>query len=54
MPPEKNETTPGKVAKAREVLRECQMTVPETPSPDQPRDENYYAVKKELSKKTPA
>ncbi|KAL0301188.1 UNVERIFIED_CONTAM: Dynamin-related protein 5A [Sesamum radiatum] len=47
MPPEKNETTPGKVAEAREALRECQMTVPETPSPDQQRDENY-AVKKEL------
>ncbi|KAL0320663.1 UNVERIFIED_CONTAM: Dynamin-related protein 5A, partial [Sesamum radiatum] len=47
MPPEKNETTPGKVAEAREALRECQMTVPETPSPDQPRDENN-AVKKEL------
>ncbi|KAI3466105.1 hypothetical protein Pfo_022768 [Paulownia fortunei] len=47
IPSEKNETTPGKVAEAREALRECQMTVPETPSPDQPCDLNY-AVKKEL------
>ncbi|KAK4439181.1 Dynamin-related protein 5A [Sesamum alatum] len=47
IPPEKNETTPGKGAESREALRECQMTVPETPSPDQPGDGNY-AVKKEL------
>ncbi|KAK6134564.1 hypothetical protein DH2020_031684 [Rehmannia glutinosa] len=47
IPPEKNEITPGKVAESREALRECQMTVPETPSPDQPCDGNY-AVKKEL------
>ncbi|KAL3508684.1 hypothetical protein ACH5RR_028085 [Cinchona calisaya] len=48
IPPEKNarETTPGKGEEAREALRECQMTVPETPSPDQPID--GYAVKKEL------
>ncbi|CAN4102900.1 unnamed protein product [Withania somnifera] len=49
MPPEKNaeETTPGKVTENREALRECQMTVPETPSPDQPSDENY-GIKREL------
>ncbi|KAL2245893.1 UNVERIFIED_CONTAM: Dynamin-related protein 5A [Sesamum indicum] len=47
IPPEKNEITPGKVADSREALRESQMTVPETPSPDQPCDGNY-AVKKEL------
>ncbi|XP_057473855.1 LOW QUALITY PROTEIN: dynamin-related protein 5A-like [Actinidia eriantha] len=50
IPPEKNaqQTTPGKVAEAREALRESQMTVPETPSPDQPSDGNYVGVKKEL------
>lgn len=50
IPPEKNaqQTTPGKVAEAREVLRESQMTIPETPSPDQPSDGNYVGVKKEL------
>lgn len=47
IPPGKDETTPGKVAESREALRECQMTVPETPSPDQPCDGNYV-VKKEL------
>lgn len=47
IPPEKDETTPGKVAEAREALKECQMTVPETPSPDQPCDANY-PVKNEL------
>ncbi|KAM3302315.1 dynamin-related protein 5A [Capsicum chacoense] len=49
MPPEKNtqETTPGKVTQNREALRECQMTVPETPSPDQPSDGNY-GIKREL------
>ncbi|THF96841.1 dynamin-related protein 5A-like [Camellia sinensis] len=47
IPPEKTvaeQITPGKVAEARE----CQMTVPETPSPDQPNDGNYIGVKKEL------
>lgn len=50
IPLEKNaqQTTPGKVAEAREVLRESQMTIPETPSPDQPSDGNYVGVKKEL------
>lgn len=46
-PPEKNvqQTTSGKGAEARDPLRECQMTVPETPSPDQPRDDG---AKKDL------
>ncbi|KAL7249586.1 hypothetical protein ACSBR1_011720 [Camellia fascicularis] len=51
IPPEKTvqQTTPGKVPEAREALRESQMTIPETPSPDQPSEENYIgAVKKEL------
>ncbi|KAK3028418.1 hypothetical protein RJ639_039628 [Escallonia herrerae] len=49
IPPEKNaqETTPGKAAEGREALRESQMTVPETPSPDQPFDGNY-GVKKDI------
>ncbi|XP_050371178.1 dynamin-related protein 5A [Argentina anserina] len=40
IPPEKNtqQTTPGKGSEARDSLRECQMTVPETPSPEQPCD----------------
>ncbi|KAB2615903.1 dynamin-related protein 5A [Pyrus ussuriensis x Pyrus communis] len=40
IPPEKNahQTTPGKGTDARDALRESQMTVPETPSPDQPCD----------------
>ncbi|KAA8523913.1 hypothetical protein F0562_010336 [Nyssa sinensis] len=50
IPPEKNaqQTTPGKGAEAREALRESQMTVPETPSPDQPCDGVYGGIKKEL------
>ncbi|XP_012092729.1 dynamin-related protein 5A isoform X2 [Jatropha curcas] len=51
MPPEKNaqqQTTPGKGTGAREALKECQMTVPETPSPDQPCDVVYGGAKKEL------
>ncbi|KAF7836715.1 dynamin-related protein 5A [Senna tora] len=50
IPPEKNpqETTPGKAAEARDALRESQMTVPETPSPDQPGDPVYCGAKKEL------
>ena len=49
IPPEKNpqEITPGKGGEGRDALRECQMTVPETPSPDLPSDVNY-GVKKEL------
>ncbi|CAI9088674.1 OLC1v1023076C2 [Oldenlandia corymbosa var. corymbosa] len=51
IPPEKNvqeRTTPGRGEEGRETLRECQMTVPETPSPEQPGGGNY-AVKKELA-----
>lgn len=49
IPPENigQETTPGKAAEGREALRDTHMTVPETPSPDLPRDGNF-AVKKEL------
>nr|GEW82244.1 dynamin-related protein 5A [Tanacetum cinerariifolium] len=45
IPPENNgqETTPGKLLKA---AGEASMTVPETPSPDQPCDGNYV-IKKE-------
>ncbi|KAL8171912.1 LOW QUALITY PROTEIN: hypothetical protein V2J09_023716 [Rumex salicifolius] len=50
MPPEKNaqQTTPGKGSEPREALKENVMTVPETPSPDQPSDSGYGVVKKEL------
>jgi hypothetical protein len=50
IPPEKNgqQTTPGKAAEAREALRESQMTVPETPSPDQPCDAVHAGAKKEF------
>ncbi|KAB2098579.1 hypothetical protein ES319_A01G247900v1 [Gossypium barbadense] len=50
IPPEKNskQTTPGKGTEAREALQETQLTVPETPSPDQPCDAVYARVKKEL------
>lgn len=50
IPPEKNvqETTPGKVAQAKEGLRESQMTIPETPSPDQPGDPVYGGPRKEF------
>lgn len=47
-PPEKSalQTTPGKAAaEARDSLRESQMTVPETPSPDQPCDLTYGGAK---------
>lgn len=50
IPPETGgaqETTPGKIAEGREALRESHLTVPETPSPELPR-EGGYAVKKEL------
>ncbi|KAJ9551433.1 hypothetical protein OSB04_015478 [Centaurea solstitialis] len=46
IPPQKNgqeDTTPGKLVEAREAY----MTVPETPSPDQPSEGNYV-IKKEL------
>ncbi|XP_050220258.1 dynamin-related protein 5A [Mercurialis annua] len=47
IPPEKNvqQTTPGKGAQPKEALKECQMTVPETPSPDQPCDVVYAGAK---------
>ncbi|KAE8731765.1 Dynamin-related protein 5A [Hibiscus syriacus] len=50
IPPESNakQTTPGKGQEAREAHQENQMTVPETPSPDQPCDVVYARVKKEL------
>ncbi|GMJ10180.1 Dynamin related protein 5A [Hibiscus trionum] len=49
VPPEKNakQTTPGKVKETREALQENQMTVPETPSPDQPGEVVYARVKGE-------
>ncbi|XP_057531218.1 dynamin-related protein 5A [Amaranthus tricolor] len=49
VPPEKNEreTTPGKGPEGREALRGNLITVPETPSPDQPGDLIYGLVKKE-------
>lgn len=49
IPPEKNaqETTPGKAAETRDVLRESHITIPETPSPDQPGDAAFGVVKKE-------
>ncbi|XAR68326.1 Dynamin GTPase [Bertholletia excelsa] len=50
VPPEKNaqQITPGKVTEAKEALRESQITIPETPSPDQPGEGNYIGVKKEF------
>lgn len=49
IPPERSaqQTTPGKGAEAREALKENLMTVPETPSPDQPCDLVYLGIKKE-------
>ncbi|KAF8409233.1 hypothetical protein HHK36_005307 [Tetracentron sinense] len=48
IPPEKNaqQTTPGKSTEAKVALQESQMTVPETPSPDQPCDAVYGGAKK--------
>lgn len=46
IPPENN-TTPGKGPEGREALRDNHMTVPETPSPDQPCELVYGLVKKE-------
>nr|XP_010916099.1 dynamin-related protein 5A [Elaeis guineensis] len=43
-PKDQQHTTPGKASESKEVLRESQMTVPETPSPDQPGD--VYGVNK--------
>ncbi|KAJ6417171.1 hypothetical protein OIU84_002971 [Salix udensis] len=45
--PYSQQTTPGKVAETREALKESHMTVPETPSPDQPCDLVYAGVRKE-------
>ncbi|XP_074311104.1 dynamin-related protein 5A [Silene latifolia] len=49
IPPENSarETTPGKGPEGREALRESQITIPETPSPDQPCELGYGLVKKE-------
>ncbi|KAG0495058.1 hypothetical protein HPP92_006052 [Vanilla planifolia] len=46
-PKEQQETTPGKRAESREALKESQLTVPETPSPDQPSDTVLGVRKKE-------
>ncbi|XP_008812161.2 dynamin-related protein 5A [Phoenix dactylifera] len=43
-PKDQQHTTPEKASESKEVLRESQMTVPETPSPDQPSD--VYGVNK--------
>ncbi|KAE8703262.1 Dynamin-related protein 5A [Hibiscus syriacus] len=50
MPPKNTakRTTAGKGQEAREALQENRMTVPETPSPDQPCDVVYARVKNEL------
>ncbi|RWW89802.1 hypothetical protein BHE74_00001165 [Ensete ventricosum] len=48
IPPPKDQqhSTPGKETEAKDAgLREIQMTVPETPSPDQPQE--FYGVKKD-------
>ncbi|KAI4374700.1 hypothetical protein MLD38_012663 [Melastoma candidum] len=49
IPPEKKklQITPGKGSEGKEALRESQMTVPETPSPDQPSDPAINVLKKE-------
>ncbi|GAB2230784.1 hypothetical protein Droror1_Dr00015076 [Drosera rotundifolia] len=49
IPPVQNaqQTTPGKGPEGREALRDA-LTVPETPSPDQPCDLVYGLVKKEM------
>lgn len=46
LPPEKinQQITPGKDG---EAVRESQITIPETPSPDQPCDVTYKGIKKE-------
>ncbi|KAG2396725.1 hypothetical protein LR48_Vigan08g016300 [Vigna angularis] len=50
IPPENNaqETPPGKTAETRDAFRESHITIPETPSPDQPGDAACGVVKKEL------
>lgn len=44
-PKDQQHSTPGKATEAKDALRESQMTVPETPSPDQPQE--VYGVKKD-------
>ncbi|KAI3988350.1 hypothetical protein MKX01_012139 [Papaver californicum] len=48
IPPERNaqQTTPGKSTTAKDAFRESQLTVPETPSPDQPCDIVFGVGKK--------
>ncbi|XP_020265366.1 dynamin-related protein 5A [Asparagus officinalis] len=46
-PKDQQQTTPGKGTEHREALRESQLTVPETPSPDQPSDLSFGVKKKE-------
>lgn len=46
-PPGHLQATPSRGSDSRDPLRESQMTVPETPSPDQPSDEIGAAKKKE-------
>ncbi|KAJ8747566.1 hypothetical protein K2173_014350 [Erythroxylum novogranatense] len=53
IPPERSaqQTTPGKGAEAREALKDSQMTVPETPSPELPCDIIHGGGKKEIGKR---
>ncbi|XP_043688924.1 dynamin-related protein 5A [Telopea speciosissima] len=48
IPPERNtqQTTPGKSTEARDALRDSQLTIPETPSPDQPCDPVYGGARR--------
>lgn len=46
-PKDQQHTTPGKGTDPKEALRESQLTVPETPSPDQPSDLSFGFKKKE-------
>ncbi|OIW05274.1 hypothetical protein TanjilG_03663 [Lupinus angustifolius] len=50
IPPQKNtqDTTPGKAAEGRDTLFENHLTIPETPSLDQPGDPVYGGSRKEL------
>ncbi|KAK7244279.1 hypothetical protein RIF29_39099 [Crotalaria pallida] len=50
IPPQNNvqDTTPGKAAKARDTSYESHLTIPETPSPDQPGDPVFGGNRKEL------
>ncbi|KAJ8747579.1 hypothetical protein K2173_007800 [Erythroxylum novogranatense] len=53
IPPERSaqQTTPGKGAEAREALKDSQMTVPETPSPELPCEIIHGGGKKEIGKR---